>query len=85
MGNTFAVRSSIAHQTRMRDHLKFVISNWHLSSYAFEKKAKLKYIITAFAQDTTVTEDLNIGDIVKDESNGLLHAIRESSLNTQMK
>ena len=44
-----------------------------------------KYIITAFAQDTTITEDLNIGDIVQEESRDLLSAIRESSLNTNTK
>ena len=52
MGNTFSVRSGIASQTRMRDHLKFIIANWHLSNKAFEgEKASLKYIITAFNQD----------------------------------
>jgi hypothetical protein len=68
----------------MRDHLKFVISNWHLSNYAFHNKASLKYIITAFAQDNSQeTEDIH--KIVQESSSELLSAIRESSLNAQTK
>lgn len=71
MGNTFSTRSEIAPMTRMRDHLKFVISNWHLSDTAFENKSQLKYIITAFAQDQSQEEE-SIHDIVHDESAVLL-------------
>ena len=61
MGNTFAERSEIKVQIRMKDRLKFVISNWYLSDLAFggkENKSKLKYVVTAFAVKDTV----NTGD-----------------------
>lgn len=32
----------------IRDHLNFVVDNWHLSGLAFSDKKKIKYIITAF-------------------------------------
>jgi hypothetical protein len=47
MGNTYIRRSAIASQTRMRDHLFFIVENWHLTSYSFKNKDQLKYIITA--------------------------------------
>ena len=41
----------------MRDHLKFVISNWYLSNLAFKNKNKLKYIVTAFVADYKEDDD----------------------------
>ena len=35
----------------MRDHLRFVITNWYLSDLAFTNKNKLKYIVTAFVSN----------------------------------
>ena len=86
MGNTYSTRSEIASMTRIKDHLNFVISNWHLGDKAFgsEDKKSLKYIITAFAQDTTL-EVNSINDIVQNESANLLGAIRETSLNAHIK
>ena len=51
MGNTFAERSGVAHQIRVRDHLAFVIKNWHLNEVAFGKGeiSNSKYIIAAFS------------------------------------
>ena len=49
MGNTFAVRSEIAKEIRIRDHLTFVITNWYLSDLAFEDKNRIKFIVIAFA------------------------------------
>lgn len=48
MGNTFAVRSEIAGEIRIRDHLNFVIDNWYLSDLAFTDKNRLKFIVIAF-------------------------------------
>lgn len=48
MGNTFAVRSEIASEIRIRDHLTFVIDNWYLSDLAFTDKNRLKFIVIAF-------------------------------------
>ena len=59
MGNTFAVRSEIASEIRIRDHLWFVLHNWYLSDLAFEDKNRLKYVITAFAVEENHTEDDN--------------------------
>jgi hypothetical protein len=86
MGNTYTTRSEIASMTRIKDHLNFVISNWHLGNKAFgeEDKKSIKYIITAFAQDTTL-ESNSIQDIVQAESANLLGTIRETSLNAHIK
>lgn len=69
MGNTYSTRSVIASQTRMKDHLKFIIQNWHLGNKAFgeEDKKSIKYIITAFAQNTS-NEDHDVHEIVQEES-----------------
>lgn len=32
----------------IRDHLSFVVDNWHLLSYAIPERKRIKYIITAF-------------------------------------
>ena len=31
MGNSFIERSEVAHSIRVKDHLIFVMDNWHLS------------------------------------------------------
>lgn len=49
MGNTFTERSAVKVQIRMRDRLKFVMSNWWLKDLAFPDRLQLKYIVTAFA------------------------------------
>jgi hypothetical protein len=64
----------------MRDHLRFVISNWHLSDFAFrkEKKSSLKYIVTAFAvTETNDTNELFEGK-VHHEISSLFNAVREN-------
>ena len=43
----------------MRDHLKFVIQNWHLNKLAFENKKQIKYIVTAFAPEDISNEEEN--------------------------
>ena len=35
----------------IRDHLRFIMDNFHLRKYAFEKIEKVKYIVTAFYAD----------------------------------
>merc|ERR1712070_379869 len=47
MGNTFGVRTEVQTQIMSRDHLRFVIDNFHLLSLAIKDKSSLKYIITA--------------------------------------
>ena len=47
MGATYMSRSEVSHNIRTRDHLKFVIENWHLKSN-FKELEKMKYIICAF-------------------------------------
>jgi hypothetical protein len=48
MGNTFSERSQRQKEIMLRDHLNFIVDNWHLSSLAISNKKKIKYIITAF-------------------------------------
>ena len=48
MADTFAARTEISQEIRIRDHLKFVLKNMYLSDMAFENKDKLKFIVIAF-------------------------------------
>ena len=48
MGNSFSERSQRQKEIMIRDHLNFIVDNWHLSSLAISNKKKIKYIITAF-------------------------------------
>ena len=67
MGNTFAERSAISAEIRIRDHLTFVINNWYLSDLAFGSKSdkeKLKYVITAFSiNEDYYKHDITIADL----------------------
>lgn len=54
MGETFQVRSTVAESIRVKDHLSFVVDNWHLSDYVLkEERKKIRYIVTAMSS----TED----------------------------
>ena len=63
MGNTFDERSNIKFQIRTRDHLRFVIQNWHLSDMVFDNKKKIKYIVTAFTPDMSKQSSNEIQEI----------------------
>lgn len=47
MGNTFGVRAEVQSQIMTRDHLRFVVDNFHLLPLAIPDKSTLKYIITS--------------------------------------
>jgi len=50
MNNTFSENNEVADQLKYKDHLKFVLDNWFLLPYVFNKKGKnCKYLITAFS------------------------------------
>ena len=49
MGNTFSERSEVAQQIMTRDHLKFVMDNYHLMNFAIKNVKRVKYIVTAFS------------------------------------
>lgn len=51
MGETFSNRREVADQTRQKDHLRFVVDNWHLGNLSFEDMSKVQYIIAAFHID----------------------------------
>ena len=51
MQNTFAKRRVIAEQVKIKEHLKFVLDNWHLINYALKDKSSIQYIIGAMYQD----------------------------------
>ena len=51
MQNTFRNRREVAEQVKIKDHLKFVLDNWHLISYALKDKSSIQYIIGAMHQD----------------------------------
>ena len=58
MGNTFGERAEVQSQIMSRDHLRFVIDNYHLLPLAIRDKSSLKYIITA----ALVPEDREMTD-----------------------
>jgi hypothetical protein len=47
MGNTFGERTEVGHLIMSRDHLRFVVLNWHLIRLAIPDLVQLKYIISA--------------------------------------
>ena len=51
MGNTFSMRNELANEIMVKDHLDFVMDNWHLIDLAFKDKQAIKYIITAFVAE----------------------------------
>ena len=51
MGETFSNRREVADQIRIKDHLNFVMDNWHMANMSFEDIDKVKYVITAFNID----------------------------------
>lgn len=51
MQKTFATRRLVAEEVKIRDHLKFVLDNWHLMDIALKDKTSMKYIIAALAVD----------------------------------
>jgi hypothetical protein len=64
MGNTFAERSLVVEEVKSKDHLLFVMDNWHLLYMAFNDLKHVKYIVAAFyaSQDDEslqITEGIN--------------------------
>lgn len=66
MGNSFSNRNEVVDEIMAKDHLYFVMDNWHLINLAFKDKASIKYIITAF-----FAED-------EDENFEMLHNLQSS-------
>ena len=89
MGNTFGERNEVSHLIRVRDHLKFVMDNWHMNNSAFKNKSNIKYIITAFNQEEKHEEEGPLQELtsyVKGEtkrSNEAMKDISEEILRTQ--
>ena len=67
MGETFSERNCVAQQIMTRDHLKFVMDNYHLMSFVFKNVKRVKYIVTAYS----ATEN-------DSQENELLNGIKES-------
>ena len=55
MGNTYSQRREQEKALRYKDHLRFVLDNFHLKESAFSRKGsnirRVKYIISAFTMD----------------------------------
>ena len=58
MGSTYMSRSEVANSIRTRDHLKFVLDNWHLKAN-FKDIDKMKYIICAFNDNKSTEQESN--------------------------
>jgi len=69
----------------MRDHLRFVISNWYLSDLAFKKKGQLKYIVTAFAVTDKRELEEEFEDQVQRRISSLLEAVKDNGQNNVIK
>jgi hypothetical protein len=39
MGSTFASRKLVAEEIKVKDHLRFLLDNWHLMDYALRNKS----------------------------------------------
>ena len=72
MQKTFASRRLVAEQVQIKDHLKFVLDNWHLMNYALKDKNSMKYIIAALYVDDLETQDGQFSH-VKDEIKAIDH------------
>ena len=55
MGDTFTKRKQFGKQITLKDHLGYVIDNWYLAE-TFEKRDKIKYIITAYSAEEAADE-----------------------------
>ena len=66
MGNTFGERTEVSNLIQVRDHLKFVMDNWHENDTEFKNKDQIKYIITAFNQHEDQNQDENISELSKE-------------------
>ena len=47
MGSTFASRKLVAEEIKVKDHLRFLLDNWHLMAYALGNKSYVAYIVSA--------------------------------------
>ena len=62
MGNTFAERSQVAEEIKSKDHLVFVLDNWHLLDKAFTNMKDARYIIAAMYADLDITNEQKVLD-----------------------
>ena len=89
MGNTFGERTEVSNLIQVRDHLKFVIDNWHMNDTSFKNKSKIKYIITAFNQDEKEVEEGPIEELrtyfqtVNAHRNDAMTKLKEEQIKTQ--
>ena len=56
MGNTFTTRNKVAKMVKVKDHLRFVMDNWHLRDYALNDKSQIQYIVCALSADELQSE-----------------------------
>jgi hypothetical protein len=63
MGNTFAERSLVAEEIKLKDHLVFVMDNWHLLNRAFDNIQDARFIIAAFYNKMDHDSDKEIVDM----------------------
>lgn len=59
MGSTFASRKLVAEEIKVKDHLRFLLDNWHLMDYALRDKSQVTYIISAFSTQDSAAKDEN--------------------------
>lgn len=63
MQKTFSERRIVAEQVQIKDHLKFVLDNWHLMDYALTNKKRIKYIIACLLHDDNQSQDANFNEV----------------------
>ena len=51
MGDSFLRRKEHENQIMTKNNLRFVIDNWHVISWAFRDKKRVKYIIAAVTSE----------------------------------
>lgn len=80
MGNTFAERSEVAEEIKSKDHLQFVLHNWHLLEKAITDIQDARYIIAAIYADLDITNEqkvLDEIDNVKESNQQIKHMITD--------
>lgn len=80
MGNTYSQRREVEVALRQKDHLRFILDNFHMRNNCLNIKT-VKYIIAAFTMDEEVENDCT----ALDDLQSSIITVRHSLLNNHKK
>lgn len=87
MGNTYSQRRDQEDALRYKDHLRFVLDNFHMRESAFKNMKRVKYIIAAFTMDDENQESevlSSLEDQISQVQLDVLHNHKRTALRMQM-